>query len=349
MTYMKYEKNGKKVDNTQIEMGKISNLITDMTLKGATDDEKARAVRHSMVVIDAAKHKLDYKQSEVDNGIASLKKKYQGVVDEDGRLHTGSSTLISRASSEISVLKRKGSVQIDPETGEQYYKEVREEYTDPKTGKTKVRTQASTKMAETRDAYTLSSGTPQEEAYADYANKMKALGNQARKEMLGTGKITYSKAAKETYQKEVDSLNAKLNVVLKNAPKERQAQVIAQSIVKVKKQANPDMTKSEKAKVAQQALVKARTQVGAKSQKIELTDKEWEAIQAGAISENKLIQIINKVDSVELKQRTMPRATTTLSSGKITKIKSMDNSGYTIAEIAKSLGVPTSTVRNYLK
>ena len=349
MTYMKYEKNGKKVDNTQIEMGKISNLITDMTLKGATDDEKARAVRHSMVVIDAAKHKLDYKQSEVDNGIASLKKKYQGVVDEDGRLHTGASTLISRASSEISVLKRKGSVRIDPETGEQYYKEVREEYTDPKTGKTKIRTQVSTKMAETRDAYTLSSGTPQEKAYADYANKMKALGNQARKEMLGTGKITYSKAAKETYQKEVDSLNAKLNVVLKNAPKERQAQVIAQSIVKAKKQANPDMTKSEKAKVAQQALVKARAKVGAKSQKIELTDKEWEAIQAGAISETKLIQIINKVDSVELKQRTMPRATTTLSSGKITKIKSMENSGYTIAEIAKSLGVPTSTVRNYLK
>lgn len=161
----------KAMKNTQTEMGKISNLITDMTLKGATEDELARAVRHSMVVIDAEKHKLDYKQSEADNGIASLKKKYQGTVDEDGRYHEGAATLISRAKSETSVLKRKGSPIINPETGEQSYKEVYEEYVD-KNGKTRVRTQASTKMAETKDAYLLSSGTPQEEAYADYANKM---------------------------------------------------------------------------------------------------------------------------------------------------------------------------------
>lgn len=39
----------KPMKNTQKEMGVISNLITDMTLKGATQDELARAVRHSMV------------------------------------------------------------------------------------------------------------------------------------------------------------------------------------------------------------------------------------------------------------------------------------------------------------
>ena len=57
-----YYRNGKEykiMRNTQTEMGKVSNLITDMTLKGATQDELARAVRHSMVVIDAEKHKLD--------------------------------------------------------------------------------------------------------------------------------------------------------------------------------------------------------------------------------------------------------------------------------------------------
>lgn len=43
---------------TQRQMGEISNLITDMTLKGATEPEIARAVKHSMVVIDAAKHRL---------------------------------------------------------------------------------------------------------------------------------------------------------------------------------------------------------------------------------------------------------------------------------------------------
>lgn len=337
----------KPMKNTQTEMGKISNLITDMTLKGATEDELARAVRHSMVVIDAEKHHLDYKQSEVDNGIASLKKKYQGTVDEDGRYHEGAATLISRAKSETSVLKRKGSPIINPETGEQSYKEVYEEYVD-KNGKTRVRTQASTKMAETKDAYLLSSGTPQEEAYADYANKMKALANQARKEMVSTGKIAYSASAKATYQEEVDSLSAKLNVALMNAPRERQAQVIANASVAAKKQDNPDMTTGEIKKANQQALTAARASVGARRETIKVTDKEWEAIQAGAISENKLTQIINNVDIDDLRQRATPRATTELSTAKVNKIASMNASGYSTAEIAEALGVSTSTVSKYL-
>ena len=337
----------KPMKNTQTEMGKISNLITDMTLKGATQDELARAVRHSMVVIDAEKHKLDYKQSERDNGISALKKKYQGTVDENGRYHEGAATLISRAKSETSVLKRKGSPIIDKETGEQRYKEVYEEYTD-KNGKVKVRTQASTKMAETKDARTLSSGTPQEEAYADYANNMKSLANRARREMMNTGKIAYSASAKRTYQAEVDSLEAKLNVALKNAPRERQAQILANAAVKAKKQGNPDMTKGEIKKANQQALTAARNSVGAKREPILITDREWEAIQAGAISENRLTQIINNVDTDKLRQRATPRATTTLSSAKVNKIASMNASGYTTAEIAEALGVSASTVSKYL-
>ena len=337
----------KPMKNTQTEMGKISNLITDMTLKGATQDELARAVRHSMVVIDAEKHKLDYKQSERDNGISALKKKYQGTVDENGRYHEGAATLISRAKSETSVLKRKGSPIIDKETGEQRYKEVYEEYTD-KNGKVKVRTQASTKMAETKDARTLSSGTPQEEAYADYANNMKSLANRARREMMNTGKIAYSASAKRAYQAEVDSLEAKLNVALKNAPRERQAQILANAAVKAKKQENPDMTKGEIKKANQQALTAARNSVGAKREPIQITDREWEAIQAGAISENRLTQIINNVDTDKLRQRATPRATTTLSSAKVNKIASMNASGYTTAEIAEALGVSASTVSKYL-
>ena len=343
-----YKEGMKTMRNTQTEIGKVSNLITDMTLKGATQDELARAVRHSMVVIDAEKHKLNYKQSEIDNGIASLKKKYQGHYDEDGKYHEGAATLISRAKSETSVLKRKGSPIIDPKTGEQSYKEVYEEYVDKKTGKTKVRTQASTKMAETRDARTLSSGHPVEEAYADYANQMKSLGNRARKEMLSTGKIAYSASAKAAYQPEVDSLSAKLNVALRNAPKERQAQVIANANVAAKKKDNPDMTNAEIKKAGQQALTSARVKVGAKREPIKLTDKEWEAIQAGAISENKLKQIINNVNIDELRQRAKPRTTTSLSSAKISKISSMNASGYSIAEIAQALGVSTSTVSKYL-
>ena len=345
------EKKGMKyMKNTQTEMGKISNLITDMTLKGASQDELARAVRHSMVVIDAEKHKLDYKQSESDNGIASLKKKYQGRVDEDGRYHEGASTLISRSKSEVSVIKRQGSPIIDPETGKQSWKTVDDPvYVDKKTGKTKTRTQPSTAMAETDDAHKLSSGHPIEEAYADYANQLKGLANKARKEMVSSGKIAYSASAKKTYQQEVDSLNAKLNLANSNAPKERRAQVMANAKIASMRKEYPDMTKAEIKKASQRALTQARTYVGAHREPIKFTDREWEAIQAGAISPSKLEQMIPKVDSDNLKQYATPRATTQLSNAKISKINAMKNSGYSTSEIAEALGVSSSTVSKYLK
>lgn len=340
--------NVKIMRNTQTEMGKISNLITDMTLKGATPDELARAVRHSMVVIDAEKHKLDYKQSEVDNNIAALKKKYQYRVDDDGTVHTGASTLISRAKGETTVLKRKGQAQIDKETGEISYKTVTESYIDPKTGKTKMRTQQSTQMAETRDARTLSSGTPQEEYYAEYANKMKSLANQARKEMVTAGKIEYKASAKAAYHSEVDSLMGKLNAALLNAPRERQAQLMANSVVKAKKESNPDMKKSELKKAGQQALSAARAKLGAKRTPISITDREWEAIQAGAISETTLRDIIRNADIDVLRQLAMPKSNAQLSEAKQAKARAMARSGYTTEEIAASIGVSSSTIHKYM-
>lgn len=348
-----YSASGKKIKvmkNTQTEMGKVSNLITDMTLRGATEDELVRAVRHSMVVIDAEKHKLDYKQSEIDNGIASLKKKYQGTTEPDGRYHEGAATLISRAKSETSIIKRRGSPTIDKETGELRWKQVEDPvYIDKQTGKTKTKTQPITKMAKTKDARTLISDadTPIEREYANYANQMKALANKARLEIVHTKDIPYSPSAKETYKVEVASLNSKLNVSLKNAPRERQAQLRANTVVAAKKQANPDMTKAEVKKAGQQALVKARTEVGAKRETIKITDREWEAIQAGAISNNKLQQIVAHTDTDELRQRATPRASTTLSQAKISKIQNMRASGYTNAEIAKAVGVSAATVSKY--
>ena len=334
----------------QTEMGKISNLITDMTLKGATEPELAKAVRHSMVVIDAPKHKLDYKKSEIDNDIAYLRKKYQGSYDSEGKYHEGAATLISRAKSPVPVPKRKGSPIIDKETGEVSYKEVREEYVD-KNGKTKVRTIDIPKMSNVKDARTLISdmNTPQEKAYANYANKMKSLANQARKEMVNTGKIEYSASAKKTYQKEVDSLMSKLNVALKNAPRERRAQLLANAKVKAMKESNPDMSKKEIKKAKNQALVNARVSVGAHREPVVITDREWEAIQAGAISENRLIQILNNTDTDRLRQLATPRATTKLSTAKINRITSMSASGYSTSEIAKALGISASTVSKYLK
>ena len=341
----------KPMKDTQKQMGVISNLITDMTIKGATDSELARAVKHSMVVIDAEKHGLDWKQSEIDNGIAALKKKYQGSV-ENGRYHEGASTLISRAKSQTSVVKRKGSPSIDPKTGEQVWKTTdNPTYVNKKTGKVITRTEPSTRMAETKDPRTLISdvNSPMEQEYARYASQMKSLANQARLEMINTKKIEYSSSARTQYQEEYKSLKAKIDIARSNAPKERQAQALANANVQAKVKDNPDMTKSEIKKANQQALTYYRNQLGAKKDYIKLSEKEWEAIQAGAISENQLKQIIANADLDVLKQMATPRGSTTqLSQAKVNKIASMKASGYTNAEIAKAVGISTSTVTKYL-
>lgn len=408
-----YTPSGRKVSvmkNTQNQMGRISNLITDMTLRNATEDELAAAVRHSMVVIDAEKHKLDYKQSYLDNHIESLKKKYQTG---------GASTLISRAKSQLDVDKRRGSPRVNIKGKEGYdptkpegsliyktaydkdlyrpdwsknkktglvevrtvdgkkisfnpldkednerYAPIQKPIKDSKTGSmvyynkdktlvyraTKV-LQKSTKMAETDDAYTLISDAakPMEIAYADYANKMKAFANLARKEMATSGSIRMNNAAKSTYKKEVDSLNRKLLISLKNHPKERQANLATASEIRAKKQANPDMTNDEIKKASQQALTKYRLLYGAKREEIDIEPREWEAIQAGAISETTLKKILNRADMDKVRQLATPRQTITLSPSKISRIGTMKSKGYTIDEIANALGVSASTVSKYLR
>lgn len=334
---------------TQKQMGMISNLITDMTLKGANETELARAVKHSMVVIDAEKHKLDYKQSEKDNGIAELKKKWQGYTTEDGREVGGASTLLSRRKQDIRVPERQGSGTIDPGTGVISFKTSGRTYIDKKTGKVVPAMTKTKLLAEVSDVHTLSSGTLQEEAYADYANKMKALANQARKSYISTGRLQYDSNAAKVYSSEVDHLDAMLKLAAKNAPKERRAQAIANSQVKAKIQSNPDMDKKEIKKASQIAITNARAAVGASGKDVRITinDREWEAIQAGAISDNKLTQILRYADADALRQRATPRATTQLSQAKINKLKAMAAT-HTNAEIAEALGISVSAVSKYL-
>ncbi len=337
--------------NTQKQMGVVSNLITDMTLKGADDKEIARAVKHSMVVIDAEKHKLDYKRSEKDQGIAELKKKYQGYISEDGKEVSGASTLLSRRKQDVHVPERRGSGKIDKVTGEVSYNTSGRTYID-KNGK---EVQATTKVKllnQTDDLRKISSGTPQEEAYADYGNKMKALANQARKEYLATKEVPYSAEAKKAYLNEVNSLSARLNIAEKNAPRERRAQAVANSRIKAKMQDNPDLKndKKELRKIKQIEITKARNEVGAsgKETRIHISPKEWEAIQAGAISPSKLSKILKYADADEVKAYSTPRTTTQLSTARISKLKSMARSGYTNEEIAKALGCSTSTISKYI-
>ena len=340
---------------TQREMGIVSNLITDMTLRGAPESDIVKAVKHSMVVIDANKHKLDYKQSEIDNDIATLKKLWQPKYDSEGNVvgSGGASTLLSRRKQTVDVPERRGSGRIDPTTGEVVYKESGRTYTNAK-GETVRATTKVPLMTYVKDVRSVSSGTPQEDAYADYANKMRALANDARKEYATTPRLKKSSTAAQTYKKEVDSLMSKLNIAAKNAPRERRAQALANSIIKAKVQDNPSLAEKENKKdyqkVKTQALTEARQSVGASGRqtRIHITDKEWEAIQAGAISDTTLGKILRYSDSDEINALALPRTTTTMSTAKIQKLRSMKASGYTIAEMADSLGVSTSTVSKYL-
>ena len=417
-----YYRNGHEyriMKNTQTEMGKISNLITDMTLAGAGEDQLAAAVRHSMVVIDAEKHKLDYKQSEHDNNISALRKEYQPKYDENGNFvgAGGAATILSRSKGETSVPKRQGTPKInqkgkdwyDPskpegaliyKTTEDLYYPKRstsksgvvsiktasgetikykkddpvavEKYTpvkhiDPvtkevtytdKTGTIEYardyKKQQSTKMAETDDANTLVSKArhPMELLYADYANSMKAMANQARLDYANIENIAMSKEAKKKYASEVKSLEEKLNTAELNAPRERAAQRKASVIVGEKKANNKDMKTSDVKKASQQAIVASRVDVGASSRRdreINITDKEWEAIQAGAISNNMLQRILNNANADKLRERAMPKQTSELSTAKVSRIKALAASNYTLREIADKLGVSTSTVSKYLK
>ena len=375
--YPGYE--GMKVMNNaakQKQMGIVSNLITDMTIRGASDEELTRAVRHSMVVIDAEKHKLNWKLSESDNRINELKKIYQ--VQKDGKIG-GASTLISMAKSVEYVDARKMNYKIDKDTGEKIWEPIKNltyqerkssgkdpvtgkkiyEYTiNPETGKKEpvytgkiiTRQTKSTKMYEAKDARTLSSGSKIEEVYADYANSMKALANRARKMYVDTPNLEYSPSAAKVYAKEVASLNDKLFTAQKNAPRERRAQVIANDSYEKKMASHPEWNTSEKQKkIRGQEITYARQQVGAHKEKIKIEPKEWEAIQAGAISNNKLMTILNNTDVDSLKEMAMPKASKTIRQSQIVRMQTMSSSGFSLAEIAEAVGVSPSTVSKYIK
>ena len=334
----------------QKQMGVVSNLITDMTIQKASQEEIIRAVKHSMVVIDAEKHKLNYRQSAIDNDIEGLKKKYQSHPDGT---YGGASTLISRSKSEERVPQRKvGSANytINPLTGEKIFKETGESYIDRKTGKVVFRTSKSTKMAETKDAHTLSSGTTMESVYADYANSMKALANKARKDSLAVKDISYSPDAYKKYKNEVESLNAKLSAAVAHTPYERKARILADSVVKAKLAENPAIKEDRDhlRKIESQALANARAQMGGPRPKVVFTEKEWEAVQAGAIRKTKLENLLNYADLDQVKALAMPKNQTKLTPAKLAQARARLKNGFTQDEVAAMLGVSVSTLRNAL-
>lgn len=350
-----------------IEMGKISNLITDMTLQGAPTQEVVRAVKHSMVVIDAKKHNLDYKRSEEENGIKELKNKYQGQFNENGRWSTSAGTLISRAKSPATVDDRRGSGQVnlpgkpwyDPTrpVGAMLYKASGRTYAETKkdangnkvfTGNYKKAMQTSTKMMETDDATTLLSKdpNPKEKAYAQFANRMKDLARRARVSSANTGRAEKNKMASEKYATEVQSLMEKLKAVEVAKPLERRAQRLANAKLTEFKQSNPGASSADLKRKGQQFLTQFRVASGSKKPTINITPKEYEAIQAGALSDTTVMSIFKAADSKQLWDYAYPKKG--LSASEKNLIASMKRNGYTMQEISDRIGRSVSYLYDFV-
>ena len=361
-----YDKDGNLIEhdgfNTQKEMGIISNLITDMQVKGCHDDELARAMKYSMVVIDAEKHDLNWKQAYNDFRIKELHIAYQG------KAKGGASTLISRAKSPYSVAERKQiyDTMIDPETGKidwdkqdetgKYVNRTnrKKKIKDPVTGKwvetDVLATQDITKMDAVDDAMELSSGTKMEKVYGTYANQCKDLTNLARKTYITLRAPKKNANAEAIYKTEVESLMEKLNESYKNRPLEAKANALANAKLKLWKEDNPDATGDEIKKHRGLFLKEARDRMSSGKVKIKITPKEWEAINAHALAGNIVMEILNNCDLDVVRQYATPKDyTPKLSRREINYVKMLSDSGrYTQAEIAQLLHVSVSTINKVL-
>lgn len=344
--YKKYD--GMKVMDARTkgrEMGDISNLITDMTIKGASLSEITRAVKHSMVVIDAEKHELNWKLSAEQNGIRQLKETYQGGSRK------GAATLISRAGGEVRIprrIPRRASEggPIDPKTGRRMFTETGETYTN-KQGKIVPSTQKVKRLSVVDDARQLISaptGTEMERVYAKHSNDLKALANKARRDLIRTPKLVRSPSAAKAYADQVKSLSSALALAESNTPYERQAQVIGNAVYKQKLKDYPSLDESQKKKIKAQALDEARARVGASKKKIVISDTEWEAIQAGALSPTKVSAILDNADMDRVRELATPRPKRLMTPAKTARAQRMLDSGLTRAEVAQALGVSLTTL-----
>lgn len=346
--------NYKLMKNTGLEMGMITNLITDMSIQGAKAEHVVRAVKHSMVVIDAEKHKLDYKKSEEVNNIAQLKELYQGAKN------SGAKTLLSKATSTERVLDfkerpAKEGGPIDPDTGAKVYVptgKTRSQF-DKKTGtytedRVPVMKEVK-KLALTDDAYTLvrDKADPVERLYADHANEMKGLANQARLRGVRTPNPKINPQARAVYKPEVDKLVADLRQAQMQKPLDRRADVLAGAVVRQKMQDDPTLRydTDRRKKVERQAKKAARARLGLSTPVIDISDRQWDAIQSGAVSASRLRDVLAYADPKRVSDLALPRPNPVMTSAITARAKAMLSAGTSPADVAAALGIPASTLR----
>lgn len=354
----------------QTEMGIVTNLITDMNLIGADPDEMARAVKYSQVIIDAEKHKLNWKACKEEMRIAELQKKYQ---DKGNGKYGGSGTIVSKASGEEHVPEKVWQGKIDPETGEKVWRYTEKRKTvDPETGSWKwygpthpkydpqgeLKTIESTKMAEAKDAMSLVSPAKYqtELVYANFANQMKDMANKARLASTKVEDTPYDERAAETYAKEVESLKEKVNTAKVNAVLERRAARVTTIIVNDRMKNYPERYNNKDAdgkahlrKLRKQVMDQQRAILN-KAESFPITEREWEAIQAGALKKTFLSDVLNRANQESVKQHAFPKETNynVMTDASIARAKAMLNSGFTQAEVAELFGISTTTLRKQI-
>ena len=355
-----------------IQMGSVTNLIADMTAQGAPQDEVIRAVKHSMVVIDAEKHKLDYKTSEKVFNIKELKEKYQSNINpKTGKTNHGAGTIMTRAGAEVHIKDRrlKYVSEMTPDelkrykNGELIWKETGKQYSSKDAKGNWVKKDKMievSRMDTVSDAHQLVSDKkwPIELAYADYANKMKSLAQRARKEAIATENTPYSAAAAKVYSNEVQELKNMAARNKMNAPRERMAIIYTDLKTKQAKENNPELyyDKDKFKKMKSRYLAEGRALYSARRETKPLTDRQWEAINAGAVSPTLFSEVISGIDSKSLKEMAMPKKQAiSLTPNERKQIQSLANrtrangtKAYTTAEIAQKFGVSASTVSSIL-
>ena len=335
----------------ETQMGVVSNLITDMTIKGASDTEIAKAVRHSMVIIDSEKHGLDWKQSAIDNNISSLSKKYTTRLNPKiGRDDQGASTIISRSKRNIDLKAPQKAIEL---ARDHVYKDgsgrvkkglsVEEIAKELGTGPEIVKGYLEGKPF---NPSLLSSGSAKEEEYVKYVNRLISLQNETTKQVQTIKNPKKNTDAAKVYAPEVQSLDNKLNVALSNAPRERQAQILSNTLYY--SNIKPGMDKDDLKKLKSRSLAQARSQVGAKRTPVEITDTEWEAIQAGAVSATRVSDILKNTNLDRIRELATPRQLT-MTPAKANRAQALLNNGLTYAEVAQAMGVSATSIRKAIE
>ena len=133
---------------------------------------------------------------------------------------------------------------------------------------------------------------------------------------------------------------------MKVQPLERQALLIADAVSRERMSANPSLWDDPNAvkKLRRKDFERVKARLGIPDTTIEITPRQWEAIQKNAISPNMLEQIMSHTDRAKLTAMAMPKTQNLVTPGKKAQAQAMLNAGYTRAEVAGHLGVSVSTL-----